>query len=75
MASAMQQPAGEAGEGFTTHAERRAMERERSERARRLQELELQREHILSQRTSHPARRDALAAALAHIETQIAALG
>jgi hypothetical protein len=35
----------------------------------------LQREHILSQRTSHPARRAALEAALAQIESQISALG
>jgi hypothetical protein len=34
----------------------------------------LQRENILSQRTSHPARRAALEAALAQIEAQIKAL-
>lgn len=42
---------------------------------RQLQELELQREHILSQRTSSPARRAALEAALNDIEARIAKLG
>jgi len=43
----------------------------RQDRARQIQGLELQRENILSQRTSHPARRAALEAALAQIEAQI----
>lgn len=43
--------------------------------ARRKQALELQREHILSQRTSNAHRRAALAAALEQVETQLSALG
>jgi hypothetical protein len=41
---------------------------------RQKQALNLQRENILSQRTSSPARRSALEAALAQIEAQIEAL-
>lgn len=41
---------------------------------REKQALELQRENILSQKTSHPARRQALEAALKQIEGQLAAL-
>ena len=47
---------------------------DKAQRARQLQELNLQREFILTQRTSNPGRRAALEAALAQIETQIAAL-
>ena len=46
-----------------------------AEKARRRKELELQREHILSQRTSNPHRRTALETALADIEEKLAALG
>lgn len=42
---------------------------------RRLQELELQRERILSERTSSPHRRSALSLALADIEERLAELG
>ncbi len=42
--------------------------------ARQLQALNLQKENILSQRTSNAGRRAALEAALAHIEAQIEAL-
>ena len=49
-----------------------AVEKSRLERQR--QELSLQRECILSQRTSSPARRQALEAALAQIDSQLAAL-
>jgi hypothetical protein len=38
---------------------------------RRRQELELQRERILDERTSNPHRRTALAAALADVEEQL----
>ena len=48
---------------------------ERAAKQRQLQELELQREHILSQRTSSSARRAALEAALNDIEARIAKLG
>lgn len=40
----------------------------------RRRDLALKRERILSARTSHPARRSALEAALAEIETEIAEL-
>jgi len=46
-----------------------------ADRERQKQTLNLQRENILSHRTSNPARRAALAAALAEIESQIEALG
>lgn len=62
-------------DGYVNEEARRAAEMERTERARRRQALNLQRENILSQRTSHPARRAALAAALEQIEAQISALG
>ena len=42
--------------------------------ARQRQALALQRENILSQRTSNPGRRAALEAALNHIEAQLKAL-
>jgi hypothetical protein len=54
---------------------RRHAARQRAEVERKRQALNLQREHILSLRTSSPARRSALAVALADIEAQIAALG
>jgi hypothetical protein len=43
-------------------------------RARQMQELELQRERVLSERTASPVRRAALEAALADIESRIARL-
>ncbi|HEY6374322.1 MAG TPA: hypothetical protein VIX90_02235 [Edaphobacter sp.] len=48
---------------------------EAAERKRRLQALELQRERILSERTSSPHRRSALVYALADIEEKLAELG
>lgn len=41
-------------------------------RARRRQLLELKRERVLSEKTSHPARRTALQAALQEIESELA---
>jgi hypothetical protein len=55
-------------------AERHQKALEEAGRRREKQNLELQRENILSQRTSNPARREALAAALHQIEAQIKAL-
>jgi hypothetical protein len=46
-----------------------------AERKRQLQALELQRERILSERTSSPHRRTALTNALADIEEKLAQLG
>jgi hypothetical protein len=47
---------------------------ERAKRERQRQELDLQRERILSERTSSPVRRAALEAALVDIESRIAQL-
>jgi len=47
---------------------------EQAKRARQKQELDLQRERILSERTSSPVRRAALEAALAEIESRLALL-
>lgn len=54
---------------------RRAASLQRAARERQKQALNLQRENILSQRTSNPGRRAALESALAQIEAQIQALG
>ena len=48
---------------------------EEAERKRRRQALELQRERILSERTSSSHRRSALSAALLEIEEKLAELG
>lgn len=48
---------------------------EEAERKRRRQALELQRERVLSERTSSPHRRTALTNALADIEEKLAELG
>jgi hypothetical protein len=69
MASALQQR--EVGDGFISEDAKRLTEQARTERARQIQALNLQRENILSQRTSSPARRAALEAALSQIEGQI----
>ena len=47
---------------------------ERAKRERQKQELDLQRERILSERTSSPVRRAALVAALSDIESRLALL-
>ncbi len=46
-----------------------------AQQRRRIQELQLQRERILSERTSSPHRRSALASALIDIEEKLAELG
>jgi hypothetical protein len=46
-----------------------------ADRKRRIQTLEMQREHVLSQRTSSPHRRSALELALAEIEYELQQLG
>jgi hypothetical protein len=48
---------------------------EEAERKRKRQALELQRERVLSERTSSPHRRSALAIALADIEEKLTELG
>jgi phage protein D len=49
--------------------------RAEAERKRRLQALEMQRERVLSERTSSPHRRSALELALASIEYELEQLG
>ncbi len=49
--------------------------RAEAERKRRIQSLELQRERVLSERTSSPHRRSALELALATIERELEQLG
>jgi hypothetical protein len=46
-----------------------------ADRKRRVQELEMQRERVLSERTSSPHRRSALELALATIERELEQLG
>ena len=72
--AAMQKPPVDAGNEFVSEDQRRAADQVRTVKERRLQALILQRENILSQRTSSPARRSALEAALAQIEAQIKAM-
>lgn len=60
--------------GHFSDEDRKVAGARRAERERQRQALNLQRELILSQRTSNAARRSALEAALAQIESQIAAI-
>jgi hypothetical protein len=71
MANTLQQPEVDPGNGFVSEDARRLAQHRHAEHERQKQALNLQRENILSQRTSHPARRTALEAALAHVEAQI----
>lgn len=71
MASIEQPVPAQAEHGYVTEEQRRAADQDRTQRARRLQTLEMQRENILSQRTSNPGRRAALESALAQIEGEI----
>ncbi len=75
MANTLQQPEVDSGDEFMSEDARRVAEQHRTERERQKQALNLQRENILSQKTSHPARRAALEAALTQIEGQIQAMG
>ncbi len=75
MASALQQPEVYSGNPAESEEAKRLAEQVRTKKARQKQALSLQRENILSQRTSAPARRAALEAALAQIEGQLARLG
>ena len=59
----------------TAVGDRRAASLADAEKKRRLQALEMQRERILSERTSSPHRRSALENALADIEERLAELG
>jgi hypothetical protein len=74
MASSQQQAQVISGNRVPNEETRRQWEYERTQRLRQKQALNLQKENILSQRTSNPARRNALEAALQQIEAQIAEL-
>jgi hypothetical protein len=74
MANATEKKSPRPGEVLMTEAERRQAVDQRAANERRKQALNLQRENILSQRTSNAARRAALASALSEIEEQISAL-
>jgi hypothetical protein len=60
---------------MTNEEARRAADLKRAARERQRQALNLQRENVLSQRTSNPGRRAALEAALSQIDAQIQSLG
>ncbi len=71
MASSQQIAPVRLGLNFAHPEVKREAEHQRTQRLREKQALNLQRENILSQRTSNPARRSALEAALRQIEAQI----
>jgi len=75
MANALADPASVRGDGYVSEEDRRAAELKRATHERQKQALNLQRENILSQRTSNPGRRAALEAALAQVEKQIQSIG
>ena len=75
MAKAVKQSEVETGTGFETEDARRLAAQRRAVYERQKQALNLQREKILSQKTSSPVRRQALEAALAQIEGQLSAMG
>jgi hypothetical protein len=75
MASALQQPQVYSGNPAVSEEAKRLAELARTKKARQKQALSLQRENILSQKTSAAPRRAALEAALAQIEGQLAKLG
>jgi uncharacterized protein with von Willebrand factor type A (vWA) domain len=69
MANTLQQPEVDARQRLCERRRStRIADKHRTERERQKQALNLQRENILSQRTSNPARRAALEAALEQIE-------
>lgn len=72
MANAVEQPQ---DVRMSAEESRRLAAQQRAQRERQIQALNLQRENILSQRTSNPARRAALEAALKQIEGQLSAIG
>ena len=75
MATAQQSAPAYPANSFDSIGSKRAAEQARVQRERQKQALRLQKENILSQRTSNPARRAALESALAQIEAQLAELG
>ena len=75
MATAQQTAPAYSGNGFDPKIAKHASEQARLQRERQKQALNLQKENILSQRTSSSTRRAALESALAQIEAQLAELG
>ena len=75
MANALQQPEVYPGGSSAKEEAKRVAEQVRTDRERQKQALNLQRENILSQKTSNSSRRAALEAALAQIEGEIQTLG
>ncbi len=75
MANTLQQSEVDRGSDFVSEDARRLAESRRAAKEREKQALNLQRENILSQKTSNPLRRTALEAALSQIEGQISAMG
>ncbi len=75
MAKALESPVANTSNGHVSEEARREAELQRAARERQLQDLNLQRENILSQRTSNAGRRAALEAALAQVEARIQAIG
>jgi len=67
--------AADASAAVTKKLDDHTAHKEDAERKRRRRELELQRERILSERTSSPHRRTALAAALEEVEVKLGELG
>jgi hypothetical protein len=65
--------AADAGAGANRALTRQVLA-DRAQRERQKQELELQRERVLAERTSNPVRRAALTAALTDIEARLALL-
>lgn len=75
MANASDSPAANPNNNMTNEEVRRAAALKRAASERQRQALNLQRENVLSQRTSNPGRRAALEAALSQIDAQIQSLG
>ena len=74
MASALENPVADSSNQMTNEDKRRAADQIRAAQERQRQGLNLQRENILSQKTSNAGRRAALEAALAQIDKQIQSL-
>jgi hypothetical protein len=75
MAIVLENPVANPSNQMTKEDARRAAAQQRAARERQRQGLTLQRENILSQKTSNAGRRAALEAALAQIDAQIRAIG
>lgn len=74
MAVSQQQPLKQSPAFSGSASDLRKQQADKAHHARQIQALNLQKENILSQRTSNSGRRAALEAALAHVEAQLQAL-